>query len=177
MTSARSGSFGHGPFDPAWRWVRIACTWMVVTAVVGGGLARPRSSRALAWQGAPARQVVVFGVEATPGSTQMDPKIAPVVQSQLRRLLPDHGFRMIQIKGDRVVANGTVKCDLGAGFTASARLIKPIDPNGKILMNFELMHQEISQFQTNVITPADQFNFFDKALPNGNRLLVGVGAR
>ncbi len=155
---------------------RLALLWALIVVMGVGGMT-PYSARAASWQGAPARQMVLFGVEATPGSTQMDPKIAPVVQAQLRRLLPDHGFRMIKIKSDRVAANGTVKCDLGNGFVATSRLLKPLDSNGKIEMHFELMHQELSQFQTIVATPPDQFNFFDKNLPNGNRLLVGVGAR
>ena len=92
-------------------------------------------------------------------------------------MLPDHGFRLIKIKSDRLTTDGKVKCDLGDGFLATARLIKPIDPSGKIQMHVELMNQEISQFQTIVTTPPDQFNFFDKSLPDGNRLLIGVGAR
>ena len=138
----------------------------------------PGSARAgFTWQGPPARQVVVFGVMATPGGTEMDPKIAPVVQAQLRKLLPDHGFSLIKIKSERLTANGQVKCSLGPDFAANARLIKPTGTDGKILMQVELMYQEESQFQTTVTTPPDQFNFFDKSLDNGNRLLIGVGAR
>ena len=37
--------------------------------------------------------------------------------------------------------------------------------------------QGTMQFKSIVVTPADQFNFFDKMLPNNERLLVGVGAR
>ncbi len=93
----------------------------------------------------------------------MDAKIAPVVQAQLRRLLPNHGFRLIKIKSDRVVVNGAVKCDLGAGYVATAHLSNPLDPNGKVQMRFELTQHDVSQFQTIVATPPDQFNFFDKA--------------
>ena len=148
--------------------------WMVCLSAA----ATPESARAsFPWQGPPGRQVVVFGVLAMPESTEMDPKIAPVVQAQLRKLLPDHGFRLIKIKSERLIANGQVKCDLGNDFAANARLIKPTDPNGKILMQVELMYQEESQFQTTVTTPPDQFNFFDKSLNNGNHMLIGVGAR
>lgn len=174
MTAGSLGSFGrhHPPASPAW-W--LAAAWALAISV---GLAIPPAARAnLFWQGAPARQVVVFGVEATPGSTQMDAKIAPVVQAQLRRLLPNHGFRLIKIKSSRVAVGGAIKCELDDGFTAAARLMQPLDSNGKIQMHFELMNQETSQFQTIVTTPPDQFNFFDKAMPTGNRLLVGVGAR
>ena len=167
---------------PGWDWVRFvpvaaARAWLVRAcwlAVVG--LLTPAPAVAL-WQGAPARQVVVFGVVATPGSAAMDAKIAPVVQAQLRRLLPNHGFRVVKIKSDRVTVNKAVKCELEDGLAATAHLSNPLDPNGKVQMRFELTHNGVSQFQTIVATPPDQFNFFDKALPDGNRLLVGVGAR
>lgn len=175
MISSQLGSFGRAGLPRLRTSNRLAFAW-TLAIMLGAGSISPGPASA-AWQGAPARQMVVFGVEATPGSTQMDPKIAPVVQAQLRQLLPNHGFRMIKIKSDRVAASGTVKCDLGDGFIATSRLLKPLDANGKIQMHFELMHREISQFQTIVATPPDQFNFFDKNLPNGNRLLVGVGAR
>lgn len=149
----------------------LACAWV---ALALGATARPAEAR---WQGAPARQVVVFGVHAVPGSTEMDPKIAPVVQAQLRRLRPGHGFRLLEIKGERVTAGKTVRCDLGDGFEAAAKLTTPADRNGKITMHFDLTLAGTSQFQTVVVTPPDQFNFIDKALPNGNRLLIGVGAR
>ena len=129
------------------------------------------------WQGAPARQVVLFGVVATPGGAAMDPKIAPVVQAQLRRLLPDHGFKLIKIKSERALAGQSVACDRGGGCVASATLVSPLDPGGKVQMRYDLTLDFVSQFQTVVITPPDQFNFFDKGLPNGNRLLLGVGAR
>ena len=169
-----------------WHWVRLFSTAttrrrlvraLALTMTIAGlGLTTSNGAWA-AWQGAPARQVVVFGVVATPGSSAMDPKIAPVVQAQLRRLLPNHGFRVLKIKSDRVTTNGAVKCDLSEGFTATARLSNPLDPNGKVQMRFDLSLNEVSQFQTIVATPPDQFNFFDKALGDGNRLLVGVGAR
>lgn len=124
-----------------------------------------------------ARQVVVVGVEATPGSTAMDPKIAPVVQAQLRKLRPNHGFRLIKVKGERIGAGQSVKCDLDDGFAVQAKLTHPGDPNGKVQLQFNLTLFGESEFQTIVATPPDQFNFFDKALPTGNRLIVGVGAR
>jgi len=129
------------------------------------------------WQGAPGRQVVIFGVLATPGGTEMDAKIAPVVQAQLRRLLPNHGFKLIKIKSERALAGQSVSCDLGEGFAATAVLVSPLDPAGKVQMKFELTMMQVSQFQTVVTTPPDQFNFFDKALNGGNHLLLGVGAR
>jgi hypothetical protein len=129
------------------------------------------------WQGAPARQVVVFGVLATPGGSAMDPKLAPVVQAQLRRTLPGHGFKLIKVRSERVMAGQSVVCDMGGGFVASTTLMSPLDPNGKVQIRYELSQFDVPQFQSIVATPPDQFNFFDKMLPNNDHLLVGVGAR
>ena len=164
------------PGFPSWADIAPKPVRVLILAMILGSGAAPGSVMAFQ-QGAPARQVVVFGVVAKPGSSEMDPKIAPVVQAQLRRLLPNHGFKMIKIKGDRITAGKAVKCDLGDGLVASASLTVPLDPNGKVQMRFDLSLDDLPQFQTIVTTPPDQFNFFDKGMPDGNRLLVGVGAR
>jgi hypothetical protein len=130
-----------------------------------------------AWQGVPARQVVVFGVLATPGSAAMDSKISPVVQVQLRRALPGHGFKLLKVQSERVVAGQSVTCNMGGGFVASTTLMSPLDPNGKVQIRYELSQFEVPQFQSIISTPPDQFNFFDKMLPNNDHLLIGVGAR
>ena len=143
---------------------------MVVLAACG---VQARSN----WQGAPARQVVVFGVLATPGTTSMDPKISPVVQVQLRRALPGHGFKLIKVQSERIMTGQSVVSNMGGGFVSSATLMNPLDPNGKVQIRYELSQFEAPQFQSIVATPPDQFNFFDKMLPNNERLLVGVGAR
>jgi hypothetical protein len=129
------------------------------------------------WQGAPARQVVVFGVLATPGGSAMDPKLVPVVQAQLRRTLPGHSFKLIKVQNERVLTGQSVVCNMGGGFVASTTLMNPLDTNGKVQIRYELSQFEVPQFQTIVATPPDQFIFFDKMLPNNERLLVGVGAR
>lgn len=129
------------------------------------------------WQGVPARQIVVFGVLATPGGQTMDPKLTPVVQAQLRRALPGHGFKLLKVRSERVMTGQSVVCDMGGGFVASTTLMNPLDPNGKVQIRYELSHFEDSQFQSIVATPPDQFNFFDKMLPNNDHLLIGIGAR
>ncbi len=124
----------------------------------------------------PARQVTIFGVLATPGSSVADPKLAPVL-AQLRRLLPGHGFKLIRIESRRVVAGQSVACDLGEGFVATTRLLSPSDLNGKVQMQVDLSLFDESQFRTIVTTPPDQPFFCDKMLPSGSRLLIGLGAR
>ena len=154
--------------------LRSACLALFVALMPWFDLARPTSAT---WQGVPNRNVVTFGVLATPGSTAMDPKITAPVAAQLRRTLPGHGFKLIEIKSARVMTGQSVNLTLGNGFTASTQLMNPLDPNGKVQMSFELAQQGTMQFKSIVVTPADQFNFFDKMLPNGNHLLIGVGAR
>ena len=123
------------------------------------------------------RQVVMFGVIATPGSPAMDAKIPPVVAARLRKTLPGHGFRLIKVKSARVVAGDSVALDLGAGFTTRAKLLNPLDANGKVQMRFDLSLDGVPQFRSDVTTPADQFSFFDKVMPDDSHLLIGVGAR
>jgi len=121
--------------------------------------------------------VVLFGVLATPGNQAMDPKIAPVVQAQLRRTLAGHGFKLIKVQSQRILAGQSVVTNMGGGFVTSTTLMSPLDPNGKVQLRYELSHLDVPQFQSIVATPPDQFNFFDKMLPNNDHLLIGVGAR
>ena len=150
-------------------------TWLTLAVALAACSVPARPASAL-WQDLPGRQVVVFGVRATPGSKAMDPKISPIVAAQLRRTLPGHGFKLIRIKSDRVLTGGSVELPLG-DFVATAQLLNPLDPNGKVQMRFDLSFQDLSQFQSIVATPADQFNFFDKVLADNTHLLIGVGAR
>lgn len=91
--------------------------------------------------------------------------------------MPGHSFKLIEIKSGRVLAGQSVTLDLGEGFVTSAQLMNPLDPNGKVQMRFDLSLYGIPQFQSIVVTPPDQFNFFDKSLSNNSHLLIGVGAR
>ncbi len=140
------------------------------------GLMDPSSTLG-AWQGAPARQVVMFAVHATPGGVAMDRKISPAIQAELRKALPNHSFKLVKVKSERVMAGQSMTADLGDGFGATAQLLNPLDPNGKVQVRFELSRFESSMFQTVVVTPPDQFNYFDKRLDDGSRLLLGIGAR
>jgi hypothetical protein len=128
-------------------------------------------------QEAAGRQVVMFAVVATPGSTAMDKKISPVVAARLRKTLPNHGFTLVKVKNVRLVAGETLTLPLGSGFVTKAQLITPLDANGKVQMRFDLSLDGLSQFQSIVTTPADQFNFFDKTMLDDSHLLIGVGAR
>src|SRR6266436_2956818 len=56
------------------------------------------------------RQVTVFAIIATPGSTAVDSKLARI-KSQLNRLLPDHGFKLLDAQSKPLVTGESVACD------------------------------------------------------------------
>ena len=111
----------------------------------------------------------------------MDPKIAPVVQAATpANSCPNHGFRLIRVKGERDHdQRQTVRCDLGDGFVANGPPQQPARRRlARSTMQVRPDARRASRSSRRIVaTPPDQFNFFDKALGNGNRLLVGVGAR
>lgn len=125
---------------------------------------------------APARQVTLFGVIAVPGGTSTDPKLVKV-QPQLRKLLPNHGFRLLDVRTKRLQAGETVGCNLEDTFTAAATLVQPLDENGKVQVRCAVLQNQTVLLETLVSTPANQLFFCDKLLPNGHRLLIGIGAR
>src|SRR5687768_3775916 len=92
-----------------------------------------------------ARQVTLFGIMATPGGTATDPKLASV-SGQLRRLLPDHGFRLLDVRSKRLQPGQSVACELGDGFVAETSLVKVLDGNGKIQLRCELRWNDQMQF-------------------------------
>ena len=129
---------------------------------------------------APARQVTLFGVIATPHDLQIDPKLARVAP-QLRKLLPNHGFRLLGVQSKRLTASQSLSCPLDGnlGLSATTTLIQPTDENGKIQLRCAVVQNpnQTVQLETLVTTPANQLFFCDKMLSDGTRLLIGVGAR
>jgi hypothetical protein len=137
-------------------------------------LARPE---ARAQQGRrPARQVTVFGIVAVPNASMVDPKLEAVAP-QLRKLLPNHGFTLLDVQSKRLTSGQTVTCDLGGGSTASTTLLQPLDDNGKVQLRCEIQLGGMPQHATIVATPPNQLFFCDKLRDDGSRLLIGIGAR
>jgi len=123
-----------------------------------------------------ARQVTLFAIIATPGSNAVDPKLAAIAP-QLRKLLPGHGFKLLEVRSKALRAGQTIRCELGNGLTASTVLVRPLDENGKIELRCALRLNEVSQFDIPVATPPNQLFFCDRMLDDGTLLLIGVGAR
>jgi len=137
----------------------------------GGWEGRPVQGQDL-----PSREVLVFGVLATPDDQRIDPALADVAP-QLRKLIGKHGFRLLGSKSRRLTVRQAMTCDLGRGMAARVELLDAFDPSGNVLLRFELDSRGQNQFQTSVATPPNQLFFCDKLFPDGSRLVLGVGAR
>jgi hypothetical protein len=150
---------------------------MLVVAAAGlGAVGAFAPARAQPPMDPAARQVTLFGVIASPFDLALDPKLA-AVEPQLRKLLPNHGFKLLGVQSKRLTANQAVVCDLGDGFSASALLVDPLDRNGKVVLRCTVARNQAAMLESLVATPPNQLFFCDKPLPNGTRLLVGIGAR
>jgi hypothetical protein len=166
------------------RFVRGFRTRLIVVALLLGGLAVLLSGLHVYRAGfnkdgddeVIARQVTAFGVLATPNAKTVDSRVSNV-QSQLAKLLPKNGFKLLDARSERIVDGESVTCSLGHDYTLTTVLVKPLDENGKVELRCELFRGKVSEFSTLVKTPLDQLFFCQRALNDGSKLLIGVGAR
>jgi hypothetical protein len=121
-------------------------------------------------------QVTVFGVIATPGGKTVDSRLV-YINTELGKLLPKHGFRLLDAQSERIVAGESVTCKLASDHTMAVSLINSLDDNGKVEFRCELFQNDTLQFSTLVKTPPKQLFFCQRPLPDGSQLLIGVGAR
>jgi hypothetical protein len=123
------------------------------------------------------RQVTVFAIIATPESKAVDSNLART-HAQLTRLLPHHGFKLLDAQSSRIVAGESVDCDLGHGYTAQTALVRPVDEDGKVQLRWELFLDKALQFSANVKAPLNQLFFCERPfLDDGSKLLIGIGVR
>jgi hypothetical protein len=149
---------------------KLSVLCFVLTGLAGPGT-RPASAQEL-----PSRQVTLFGIMATPGSNVIDPQLKTIAP-ELRKYWPNHGFKLLEVQSRRLTVGQSLTCSKLAGFAAETSLLEPLDINGKVKLQFALGEGGRFQRATIVTTPPNQPFFFDKPLPNGARLLIGVGAR
>jgi hypothetical protein len=123
-----------------------------------------------------ARQVTTFAILATPASSTIDPRLEKI-QSQLRKVLPDHGFRLLEVQSKRIEPKQSVTCRLGNGYKAETLLVHSLDENGKVQLRCTLEHKGKAEFSTLVKTAVNQLVFYERSLKDGTRVVVGVGAR
>ncbi len=123
------------------------------------------------------RQVTVLGILATPGGKTSDSRLSEVLP-QLKQLLPNHGFKVLDVQSARIIAGEAVKCDLGHGFRSVTTLVRPLDENGKVQLRCELSLDGELQFSANVRAPINQVFFCERPfLSDGSKLLIGLGVR
>jgi hypothetical protein len=123
----------------------------------------------------PDRQVTIFGIVASNTDPTIDPKLNSIA-AQLQRLRPEHGFWLRGVASRRLAPGGLLTCDVGDGLTAEARLMTGHE-GGKLRLEFTLKRDGVNEFSTAVTTPPNQLFFIERPLPNGPRLLIGIGAR
>jgi hypothetical protein len=161
---------------PMRRLVLFACGGVALTALVSIAVAqtsKPTSSTPITTR--QYRQVTVFGIAASPNDMTVDPKLAKV-ENQLRRFRPNHGFKLRGVTSERLGPEHSLTCDMGNGYSATTQLVT-INANGKIRFKVELVINGRTEFTTFVTTPPNQIFFCEKKLTNGERLLIGIGAR
>jgi hypothetical protein len=122
-----------------------------------------------------ARQVTVFGVIATPGDRTTDTRLERY-NDELSKLIPMHGFKLLDAQSDRIIDGESVTCAFGNGYSVKAALVKSLNENGKVEIRCELFHDEACQFSTLVKSPLHQLFFCQEALTDGTQLLIGIGA-
>jgi hypothetical protein len=123
-----------------------------------------------------ARQVTVIALIATPGASAIDPRLA-TIKSQLDKLRPNHGFKLLDAQSKRLEAGEAVACDLKDGYTSETVLVRALDDAGKVELRCELRLDDARLFATLVKTPLNQLFFYEKELKDKSQLLIGVGAR
>jgi hypothetical protein len=161
-------------------------TLAALAACAGRSAAPPDQSaepaRATAGVGsAPYREVRLFGVIATPGRADIDPKLEALgMVPQLRQFLDgctECGVKLLGSESkERLATHQTLSLDLEKGYRASAELVDPLTEAGKVQLRFTLAERGRTRFQRVIATPPDQPFFCDQTLPDGRRLLVMVGA-
>jgi hypothetical protein len=123
------------------------------------------------------RQVTIFAIVATPKGQAVDHNLLPI-KASLSKLLPQHGFKVLDSQSAKIVAGESVECSPGHGYTATVTMVSPIDEEGKVDLRCELSLDDELQFSAMVRAPLDQLFFCERPfLTDGSKLLIGVGAR
>jgi hypothetical protein len=123
-----------------------------------------------------ARQVTAFAILATPGPATVDPRLGSI-KAQLRKVLPGHGFKLLDVQSKRIEVRESVTCELGQGYKAQTMLVLPTDDAGKVHLRCALLREGKPEFSTLVKSPINQLFFYERSLHDGTKVLIGVGAR
>ena len=164
---------------PGWLTISLTATGLIFGGLALGlcGLHVSRGDVHLSKAEVDARQVTMFAVIATPEGKTPDSSKLATIKAQLDKLLPKHGFKLVNAQSKRVEAGESVTCDLEDGYSVVTSLVEMLDENGKVQLRCELFKDDVRQFSTLVKTPLNQLFFCQRPLQNGSQLLIGVGAR
>lgn len=122
------------------------------------------------------RQVTVFAIRATDDAGSVDPRLSSV-RVQLRKMLPDHGFQLIEARSQRLGPGETLTCDLGEGREAQTTLIAHAEDADRVQFQCRLVDGDAPVYSTVVDAPENQLFFYERSLSDGTLVLIGVGAR
>src|SRR5262249_32195976 len=78
-----------------------------------------------------ARQVTVFGILASADSKTIDSRLSSVFRSQLEKLIPRNGFKLLDARSGCIIDGESISCNLGQDYRLTTVLVKPLDENGK----------------------------------------------
>src|SRR5262249_19093433 len=99
-------------------------------------------------------------------------------KTQLNRLLPDHGFKLLDAQSKRMLAGESVVSELSHDYTVATSLVRSADENGKVHFRCELFLNRALQFTATVRVPLNRLFFCQRPLlDDGSKLLLGVAAR
>jgi len=167
---------------PRWRW-RGWLRGALLAAIVlpsAATLAPSPSGRGQAHSGSSAEpQITVFALRAEPDSQAVDPRLSHVIDP-LRKVLPNHGFRLLAVSNQRLRTGEALTCEWQEDRKLTVRLLDAADADGKLHLDVRFFGSEASRptFITSVRTPPSQPVFLDKALDGtDDRLLIGLGGR
>lgn len=124
------------------------------------------------------RQVTLFAIHAIPGGTETDPKLKAIAP-QLRRLMPNHGFQLVNVQSSPLRVNQSITCKVSDQLGVKADLVSALGPDGKVQFRFALVDTPhgMPLATTIISTPPNQLFFCDKVLDDGTKVLIGIGAR
>lgn len=122
------------------------------------------------------RQVTVFAIRATDAPGSVDPRLS-TVRVQLRKMLPNHGFQLIEARSQRLGPGETLTCDLGEGREAQTTLVAHPEDGDRVQFQCRLIDGGAPVYSNLVDAPENQLFFYERALSDGTLVLIGVGAR
>jgi hypothetical protein len=147
-------------------------SWFVV--LLAGCSPRPEPVPSSAVEPGRPVTVTVFAIRAVPGTSAIDPRLAPV-RGQLRTIAPDDSLTLIATRSEPLKPGETLSCDLGDGRSAATTFEK--EEAGRIVLLCTFKDGDSLPFSTRVDAPENQLFFYERPLGDGSRALIGVGAR